>query len=244
MTKAKVIQAANFRVHRLHPALIAGPDLTVRGDRIELIPVFFAQSQLDSACSHHMLASIFSILSLARPSALISQSHRRYGVSAAIFKQLREFWHTGITPEEFVERVNNLDLSLELTARFKASPDLDQFAIRNLMRGELVALSIASVHTRTTNHFTLGVGASAVQRGSKTETDTLLLLDASGSPPVFREYNAILRLAPPATRSKRSSYPELDASSRRKALNWSYSAPEWGAEIVRITSAIRFRLSG
>jgi len=156
------------------------------------------------------------------------------------FTQMREHWHTGINPDELVERVNAMGLPLKLAARFKNDPQLDTFVIDNLTKGELVALSIASFHTRRTNHWTLAVGCGGLQRGGKMELQHLYLLDASSSSPVFREWNAMLTLVP----ARRRKQPEtgLSSSERRKALNWSYSASEWARpEIVRITSAIRFR---
>lgn len=240
MAIGNVPQATGFRFQRMHPALISGPYLAVKGARAGLIPVFFAQSQLDSACSHHMLASVLSILLIAKPSALHFQSHRKYGVSATVFRELREFWHTGIEPEEFVERVNGMALPLMLTAKFKSDVDLDEFAIKSLLRGELVALSIASYLTRKTNHLTLGIGAGGLQHGNSLQTDTLYLLDASGSEPIFRQHNAVLTMVP-STKRRRTTVAQPDVKPQRDRINWQYAAPEWNPEVVRITSAIRFR---
>lgn len=240
MASDKLKLPAGFRFQRTHPALIAGPELTAIGKRAENVPVFYGQSPLDSACAHHMLASIFSILGVIKPSAIVSMNRRKFGYSSIFFKQMLPFWHTGIDPEELVACVNSMGLPIKLTAKFKTAPDLDQFAINNLMQGELVAISIDSIFTRSTRHWTLGVSAGGIQRGSTLDTDTLYLLDASASPPVFSEYNAFLKLVPPA-RKRRSGVGE-SRPTKRAPLNWSYCAPDWTPETVMITSAIRFRL--
>ena len=237
-TKAK---ANGYRVIRLHPALVAGHTLSIQGTKGELIqPVLWPQSPLDSACGACTVATALTVLSLIRPASLQAMSRRKSGIGAVFFEQMRDHWHTGINPDELVERVDAMGLPLKLTARFRNDPELDTFVIDNLMKGELVALSIASFHTRRTNHWTLAVGCGGLQRGGKMEVQHLYLVDASSSPPVFREWNAMLTLVP----AKRRKQPETGppTTERRKALNWSYSAPEWARpEIVRITSAIRFR---
>ncbi len=240
MATSKLNQRQGFRFQRTHPALSAGPELTAIGKRAENVPVFYGQSPLDSACSHHVLASIFSILGVIKPSAIVSMNRRKFGYSSVFFKQMLPFWHTGIDSEELVACVNAMGLPITLTARYKTAPDLDQFAIKNLMKGELVAISIDSVFTRSTRHWTLGVAAGGIQRGNTFDTDTLYLLDASASPPVFSEYNAFLKLIPSA-RKRRSGIGE-PSPTKRTPLNWSYCAPDWTPETVMITSAIRFRL--
>lgn len=239
MAAAPKTKPSVYRFARFHPALVADHVLSAAGPKSELIhPVFWPQSPLDSACGACTAASALSILSLVRPAALFAMSRRKSGASAIFFEQMREFWHTGIEVEELVECVNAMGLPLKLTARFKSDPDLEKFAIDALMKGELVALSIASLHTRRTSHFTLAIGAGGSKRGNKTEVDRLFLLDSSSGAPAFREWNAVLTLLP-TTRKKRFSDKPPD-TTKRKPLDWGYSAPEWHTETVRITGAIKF----
>jgi len=167
-------------------------------------------------------------------------SQRKYGVSAIFFEQMREFWHAGVDPEEMVERVNAMALPLKLSGRFQTASDVDKFAIDNLMKGELVAMSIGSLLNRKTLHWTLGIGAGGIQLGHKAQPDTLYLLDASASSPVFRSHNAVMTLLPAIPRRKRVC-ANPPGPNKRKPLAWGYEAPEWNAEPVRIISAIRFR---
>ena len=155
------------------------------------------------------------------------------------FEQMKEFWHTGINGDELIERVAAMGLELKLTARFKTDADLDKFVIDTAMKGELVALTIASLHTRRTSHWVLCTGSGGIQHGNKAEVDRLYLLDASSTAPVFREWNSVLSLLPSGRRKRLNGKPPDE--TKRKPLDWSYSASEWRPETVRITSAIRFR---
>ncbi len=239
MVAAAKTKPSVYRFARFHPALIADHVLSATGPKSELIrPVFWPQSPLDSACGACTAASALSILSLVRPAAMLAMSRRKSGASAIFFEQMRESWHTGIDVDELVERINAMRLPLKLTARFKSDADLEEFAIATLMKGELVALSIASLHTRRTSHLTLAIGAGGSKRGNKTEVDRLFLLDSSCAAPVFREWNAVLTLLP-TSRTKRFG-DKLPVTKKRKPLDWGYSAAEWHTETVRITGAIKF----
>ena len=161
---------------------------------------------------------------------------RRDGLSGLRQRGNRPKWAESL---DFVERIHRLNLPLVITARHKDAADLDWFAISNLAKGELVALSFKSVLTRRTNHWALAVGSEGVQCGREAQTDTLLLLDSSATEPVFRAFNARLRM------SETSQHEALKAkTSKPKPVIWLYDSTEWAPEQVRLTSAIRFRLSG
>lgn len=240
MAASVTTQPSGFRFMRLHPALVAGNVLSALGPKGELIqPICWSQSPLDSACGACTVASALSILSLIRPASLLAMSRRKSGPGMVFFEQMKEFWHTGINGDELIERVTAMGLPLKLTARFKTDADLDKFVIDTAMKGELVALTIASLHTRRTSHWVLCTGSGGIQHGNKTEVDRLYLLDASSTAPVFREWNSVLSLLPSGRRKRLNGKPPDE--TKRKPLDWSYSASEWRPETVRITSAIRFR---
>ena len=57
---------------------------------------------------------------------------------------------------------------------------LDKWTVDNLLRGELVAVTFASVKNRRTKHWALCVGCEGTTSGRESRTDTILLLDPSG----------------------------------------------------------------
>jgi hypothetical protein len=225
----------SYRWQRTHPSLIVGHELTVKVKREELMRVCYRQSEIDGACSVHCLASVLVILNLAKAEALTQMAHRKYGVPAEFWREFHDLYFQGCMADELVERVNRLGLPLKLTARFKDDIDLDHFAVRSLSRGFLVMLSFRSVLNRKTHHWALGVGVEGTQAGRETTMDTVLLIDPSAEAPVFRAFNARLRVQVP------SAARGLLNESPSKPVHWLYDSPDWPAEIVRLTGAVRFQ---
>ncbi|MFO1263384.1 MAG: hypothetical protein U1E84_08620 [Rhodoferax sp.] len=227
----------SYRWQRVHPALIVGHVLTVKAKREEPMRVHFRQSDMDGACSVHCLASVLVILNLAKAEALTYMASRKYGVPAEVYSEFHNVYFHGCMADDLVERVNRLGLPLKVTARYKDDADLDYFAVRCLSRGDLVMLSFRSVHTRKTHHWALGIGVEGMQSGRDTTVDTVLLLDPSGDEPEFRAFNARMRVQMPSVAS------QLLRTSPAKPLDWIYDSPEWPAEVVRLTGAVRFQRS-
>ena len=67
--------------------------------------------------------------------------------------------------------------------------------------------------------------------------DTVLLIDPSADDPVFRAFNARLRVQVP------SAARRLLHESPSKPVHWLYDSTEWPAEVVRLTGAVRFQRS-
>jgi hypothetical protein len=235
--KSEPGSGVSYRWQRIHHALIVGHVLTVKAKREEPMRCHFRQSDMDGACSVHCLASVLVILSLAKAEALTYMASRRYGTPAAVWRQFAEVNFQGCMADDFVQRVNRLGLPLKVTARYKDDADLDHFAVRSLSRGDLVMLSFRSVHTRKTHHWALGIGVEGMQSGRDTTVDTVLLLDPSGDEPEFRAFNARMRVQMPSVAS------QLLRTSPAKPVHWLYESPEWPAEVVRLTGAVRFQRS-
>jgi hypothetical protein len=230
-------QQTVYRWQRVHPALHVGHVLTVKSKRQEPMKVFFQQSELDGACGIHCVSMALVILGLAKSYALTEMSRRKYGVPADVWREFSDVYFCGIEVEEFVERIRRLGLPIDVAFRTSSDASLDQFAVDNLMRGELVALAFKSVNNRRTNHWALGVGCEGDQIGRESHTDTLLMLDPSAPEHSFRAFSARLRL--PESRV-RISKPKAGKST--KPINWQYDSTDWQPEPVRLIGAVRFRL--
>lgn len=234
-SRKEASQSPSYRWQRTHPALIVGHVLTVKVKREEPMGVCFRQSEIDGACSVHCLASVLVILNLAKAEALTHMAQRKYGVPADVWREFHDVYFQGCMADDLVERVNRLGLPLKLTAHFKGDADLDHFAVRSLSRGDLVMLSFRSVLNRRTHHWALGVGVEGTQAGRETTVDTVLCIDPSADEPVFRAFNARLRVQVP------SAARGLLNESPSKPVHWLYDSPEWPAEVVRLTGAVRFQ---
>jgi hypothetical protein len=222
-----------YRFSRVHHALQAGSCLTVKLRRAEPVSVFLRQSDLDSACGLHVVAMLLTILGLAKGSALAQMSHRKFGIAADFWKAFQHTYFTGVDPSELVELIHSLDLPLQVRLREECDGDVDEFAMRCAMRGELVALALASIKNQRTRHWALCIGCDGSMIGRTATTDTLLLLDPSASEPAYRVWNARLRM--PAIHKRRSN--------ATKAIAWQYGSPDWPSEPVRLLAAVRFRLA-
>ena len=143
------------------------------------------------------------------------------------------------------EQINNkLKLPLSLTLRQAADGGLDKWTLDNLMRGELLAVTFASVKNHRTKHWALCTGCEGSASGRATLPDTILLLDPSASAPSFAYFNARLRLPTSGPGSRRTP-PNLlipSENSKRKPVHWLYEAAEWNAEEVRLLAAVRLQL--
>ena len=239
MQPAKTNKSCLYRWQRIHPALIVGHVLTVKGRRAAPMSLLAQQSAYCGSCGLMTLAMILVAFGLAKSYALTEMSRRKFGVPSDVWREFYEVYFSGVEPRDFVERIHRLNLPLIVTARYRDASNLDRFAIDNLAKGELVALSFKSVQTRRTNHWALGIGSEGQQIGRVAKADTLLLLDPSAVEPVFRAFNSRLKIS----ETSRST-GVAKTTGKPKPITWMYDSTEWMPEQVRLTSAIRFRLSG
>jgi hypothetical protein len=226
-------QAVAYRFSRVHHALQVGSCLTVKLRRAEPVSVFLRQSDLDSACGLHTMAMMLTILGLAKGTALAQMSHRKFGIPADVWKTFQHTYFKGVDPLEMVELVQSLNLPLHVSVREERDGDVDKFAMRCAMRGELVALAFASIKNQRTRHWALCIGCGGSMIGRTATTDTLLLLDPSAGEPSYRVWNARLRV--PATYKRRAN--------ATKAIAWQYESADWPSEPARLLAAVRFRLA-
>jgi len=236
--------AVSYRFQRVYPGIQTGHALTVQSKRQEPVRFFMQQSDLDGACGVHIAAMILAIYDLAKPSALHEMSHRKSGVTAAVWQAFQHTYFAGVHPEEWVELMDSLNLPLFLTVKYGIQDNADGHALEWLMRGgDLVALAFASVkHTRT-KHWALAVGVEGAAVGKEHTPDTILLLDPSASEPSFAPSNARLCLPTTGPGSRRAP-PDLSKplkDSKRNPVHWIYEAAEWNAEEVRLLAAVRLQ---
>ena len=237
-------QVVAYRFQRIYPEFITGPVLTVKAQRAEPVRPFMKQSDLDAACGIHLVAMIVAIFGLAKPSALHDMARRKYGVAAEIWTTYGHTYFTGVHALEWVQLFDDLELPVELTAKFEGEDNVDGRAVDWLMAGELVAIAVASIKHSKTKHWTLGVGVEGAVMSDKTHVDTLLLLDPSGSEPSFTAHNARLKLPTngDGTRSPKCNLVGTASKGKTKPVTWLYEAAEWNAEEVKLLAAIRLRL--
>ena len=244
-TSKSRIEAVAYRWQRYHASLQTGHYLTAQSRRQEKMRLFFKQADLDSACCVHMFAAVLVLLGLAKNSALQDMPRRKYGVVAEVWQAFQPTFFCGVHAHEFVDLVNNeLKLPLNLTLRQDKDGGLDKWTVDNLLRGELVAVTFASVKNRRTKHWALCVGCEGSMTGRVSRTDTILLLDPSGSEPSFTAANSRLcvPMIGPGSRGGKAA-GELQKSKGAKPIDWLYEGPEWATEPMRLTAAVRFRLA-
>ena len=238
--------AVAYRWQRFYPTLQTGHYLTVKSkQRRDDVPVFFAQGCMDRACCLHVFSAALIIFDLAKHDALEDMSRRKYGLPAEVFSAFRHTFFEGIHAHDFVELVNNeLKLPLSLTLRQAADGGLDKWAVDNLMRGELMAVTFASVKNRRTSHWALCTGCEGSASGGAIKPDTILLLDPSASEPSYSPFNARLRMSvsSPGNRRVPPNLPKPSEDGKRKPVHWLYEAAEWNAEEVRLLAAVRLQL--
>lgn len=242
-------QPVAYRFQRHHPALQVGDVLTVQSKREEPVRVFVAQSELDGACGLHVFTTILVILNLAKSDALRDMNRRKFGVPAIVFAAFKHTYFDGVEADEYVTILESLDLPLQITLRTdkdkSKSGSLDAFVVDCLMRGELVAIALASVNNRRTKHWVLGIGVEGAVCGRDSIPDGLQLLDPSASEPHFRAYNA--RLCMPhddrRTSPNRTAVKLHQKVARQTTIHWRYESPDWDTEPVRLIAAVRFRLT-
>ena len=233
-----------YRWQRYHASLQTGHYLTVQSKRQDPVRVFFGQGDIDGACGVHVLSAVLVLLGLAKNSALQDMPRRKYGVPAEIWAAYSHTFFCGVYAHEFVQLAETLKLPLNLTLRQDKDGGLDKWTVDNLLRGELVAVTFASVKNRRTKHWALCVGCEGTTRGRDSRTDTILLLDPGGSEPSFQVANSRLRvpLTGPGSRGGKTA-DELRKSKGAKPIDWLYEGPEWATEPMRLTAAVRFRLA-
>jgi hypothetical protein len=234
-----------YRWQRYHASLRTGRYLAVQSKRKgkELAPAFFAQSDIDGACGLHVFSAVLVMFDLAKASALLDMPLRRYGVAAEVWAAYKHTFFCGVFASEFVELADSLKLPLSLNLCQDSDGGLDKWTVDNLLRGELVVVTFASVKNRLTKHWALCVGCEGMTIGREFRTDTILLLDPSASEPGFQAANA--RLCVPQTgpysRSGKT-VEELSKPKGSKPIDWLYESPHWDAKPMRLTAAVRFRL--
>jgi hypothetical protein len=245
----RIAQAVAYRFTRHHPALQVGDTLTVQSKREEPVSVFIGQSALDAACGVHCAAMMLILLDLAKSSALLDMHRRKFGISSTVFSAFQKTYFEGVNADEYVPILESLDLPLQMTLRTDKDKgktgSVDAFAADCLMRGELLAIVIASVNNRRTKHWVLGIGIEGAVCGRDSIPDGLLLLDPSASaPPAFSACNARLRIPKDGRNSTVNKLAEklYKKVANLKPIHWIYESPDWRSEPVRLMAAVRFRL--
>lgn len=233
-----------YRWQRHHGSLQTGHFLTVQSKRQEPVRVFFGQGDIDGACGLHVFSMVLVIFDLAKSIALQDMPRRRFGIPAQVWSAFAHTFLHGVYASEFVELADSLKLPLNLTLRQDKDGGLDKWVVDNLLSGELVAVTFASVKNRRTKHWALCVGCEGSMRGRESFTDTILLLDPSGSEPSFNVANSRLCVPQtgPGSRGGKTA-EELRKSKDAKPIDWLYESPEWATEPMRLTAAVRFRLA-
>lgn len=240
MATRKTTATPSYRFERHHHALLAGHYLTAQNKQKNKVRVCYFQSDIDSACGLHALAMALCILDLAKGSTLQYMSTRQQGLPAQVWTLFKDTYFIGIEPRGYVALIKQLTVPLSVAARYKGDRDLDSFAIKHLMRGELVALCFKSIAHSRTRHWALGVAVSGEQRGQTAVPDTLLLLDPScRTEPSFTVSNARLRLPTHGAGSRQAR----STATRTRPLMWLYDSSEWSQELVCLTGAVRLRRS-
>ena len=243
-TSKSKAETVAYRWQRYHASLQTGHYLTVQNKRQERECLFFKQADISGACGVHVLAAVLVMFGLAKNSALQDMPRRKYGVVADVWAVFQHTFFCGVYAHEFVELVDSLKLPLNLTLRQDKDGGLDKWTVDNLLRGELVAVTFASVKNRRTKHWALCVGCEGSMTGRESQTDTIILLDPSGSEPSFQVGNSRLcvpRTGPGSRGGKAAG--ELHKSKGAKPIDWLYEGPEWATEPMRLTAAVRFRLT-
>jgi hypothetical protein len=249
-SRKSIAQTVAYRFTRHHPALQVGNVLTVQSKREEPVRVFFAQSDLDGACGLHVASMMLVIFDLAKSGALMDMNRRKFGVPAIVFTAFKHTYFEGVNADEYVTILESLDLPLQMTLRTdkdkSKTGSVDAFAVDCLMRGELVAIAIASVNNRRTKHWVLGIGVEGAACGRDSIPDGLQLLDPSASsPPPFGACNARLRMRNDGRNSSINKLAEKlhKRAANLKPIHWTYESSDWDSEPMRITAAVRFRLN-
>jgi hypothetical protein len=234
--------AMSYRWQRFHPSLQTGHYVTVQSKRQDPVRVFFGQGDIDGACGVHVFLAVLVIFDLAKSIALQDMPRRKYGVPAEVWKKFQHTFFDGVHASEFVELVDSLKLPLNLTLRQDKDGGLDKWTVDCLMRGELVAVTFASIKNRRTKHWALCVGVEGMACGRENRPTTILLLDPGGSEPCFRPFNARLCVPQtgPGSRGGKTAN-ELLKSVNNKPIHWLHEGPDWGKEPMRLLAAVRFR---
>ena len=243
-TSKSKAETVAYRWQRYHASLQTGHYLTVQSKRQDPVRVFFGQGDIDGACGVHVLSAILVLMGLAKNSALQDMPRRKYGVPAEVWAAFQHTFFCGVHAHEFVELAETLKLPLNLTLRQDKDGGLDKWTVDNLLRGELLAVTFASVKNRRTKHWALCVGCEGHTSGRDSQTDTILLLDPAGSEPSFQAANSRLCVpqSGPGSRGGKTA-DELRKSKGAKPIDWLYEGPEWATEPMRLTAAVRFRLA-
>ncbi len=237
-------EVVTYRWQRYYAPLQTGHYLTVQSKRQDPVRVFFGQGDIDGACGVHVFAMVLVIFDLAKSIALQDMPRRKYGVPAEVWAAFQHTFFCGVHAHEFVELAESLKLPLNLTLRQDKEGGLDKWTVDNLLRGELVAVTFASVKNRRTKHWALCVGCEGHVSGRESRTDTILLLDPAGSESSFQAANSRLCVphTGPGSRGGKTA-DELRKSKGAKPIDWLYEGPGWATEPMRLTAAVRFRLA-
>jgi hypothetical protein len=247
MAKGTQTSAISYRFQRYHHALMTGKLLLKQSKRQDPVRVFFRQGDLDSYCGLAVFSMVLVIFDLAKSVALQDMARRKYGTPSDVWTRLGDTAFTGVRAADFVQRVDSLKLPLSLTLREANTDSVDRWVVDCLMAGELVALVTASAkNTGRNQHWTLAVAVEGNVRGREHQSDTILVLDPSGSDPCFRPHNA--RMVVPATgagsrggKAAESLYKSKQGD-RAQRVQWLYESDDYAPEPSVIMAAVRFRL--
>lgn len=227
--------ATTYRFQRYHIGLQEGHTLTVKQKREALQPIHMLQGDTQNCCGLLCVCMVLSIMSLAKPSALMHLTRRKHGTAARLWEAMLPYYYTGVTGPELKAAIDGLDLPLRLTLRHctegkdphsNSAASVSEFAVKKLGNGVLTMLAYRSLKNRHA-HWQLGTGVGGVTAGKAIQIDTLLTLDPAEAAPHWSPSNSRLRM------------PERKAEQR--AGNWIMDGPGcYSPEPVRLISAIAF----
>lgn len=220
-----VPESRKYRVQRYYPKLEIGASLAVKGRRQTLVPVHLRQSEADSACGLHCVAMALIVLDLVKRSAVLSMTHRKYGVAADLYAALGKSWHQGAYACDIVEALEALTLPVSVKWTDGFGRGVDAFAVSSLSKVQLTLIAYESARDRH-RHFVLGVGCAGYMLNQRLSVDSLLVLDPSADALPFSCCNGILSV------DKAVSF-----EARRSPVQWQY-ASGGQTEPVRLMSAI------
>lgn len=227
--------AATYRFQRYHIGLQEGHTLTVKQTREVPQPVHMLQGDIQSCCGLLCVCMVASMMSLAKPSALMHLTRRKYGTAARLWEAMEPYYFTGVTGPELKAAIDGLDLPLRLTIRHcnedkkphaTSAATVSEFAVKKLGNGVLTMLAYRSLKDRHA-HWQLGTGVSGVTNGKSSRIDTLLTLDPAEAAPHWSHSNSRLRMP--------------DSKAEQRAGHWTMDGPGcYTPEPVRLISAIAF----
>lgn len=151
--------------------------------------LFSGQGNWDSGCVLHVTAMLMALLGkLTDPQGV---SSRKSGPEAQLWRDLQDFYFTGISLDDLWHRVYELNWGLRPVLKLGKHRDVLSFCEREILAGRGVILSWTT-RLPYAVHAVLAVGLEGRMIGQRFEPETLLILDPSEPEPWMTYANARL----------------------------------------------------